>query len=408
VNLKEGSMGTADTSRSTFRTQVSCIAMWPGALVFPRPVVYKGEESFGGACDYAVEMRFDYSHVPGKVVCIHGHGAFTMENIRTCLENRAKFIHVLCRKVNLTCPRPCSWFVNQANPPMSAAQLIDFLSVAYLRHCKVNGQVFDPWTCHSVYGNSSRTHATIMQKTRFGIGDVYFLSQAYGLMEITVDEVKRATFHTLHLESGGKIECEVILKCTGCLGDWKVDKLLKIKEMRGLFVNGDFRRACSGEADGINAAQFAATTAGPGYYGMCKQVIHFWDVPNDWHRLLDMNVLDNMPVHKAGEPNEEFPAYFFSAAHSQGASIALNSMSPLLQQKEANDGQYKNYIQMLCCPTERILREARADWEQYEEKIRKWGMVPEDTPYVPYPYTEEDIAKQFKLHEEYVVRRFMR
>lgn len=407
-DLKEGSTGILDTARDKFQVQVSTIAMWPGALVFPRPVHYKGEDTFGGPCDFAVEMRFDYSHVPGKVVCIHGHGAFTMENIRTCLENRAKHIYVLCRKVNLTCPRPVSWFVNQANPPISAAQMIDMLAIAYLRHVKVDGNTFDPWTCHSVYANSSRTHATIMQKTRFGIGDVYFLAQAYGLLDILVDEVKRVTYQTIHLEGGGKIPCEVILKCTGCLGDWKVDKLLKIKEMRGLYVNGDFRRVCSGEADGINAAQFATTTAGPGYYSMCKMVIHFWDVPNDWHRLLDQNVLENLPVHKAGEPNEEFPAYFFTAAHSQGAGIALSSLSPLLSQKEAQDGDYKKYIQHLCCPVERVIREAKKDWEEYEEKIRKWGMVPEDAPYVPYLYSEEILAEQFRIHEEYIVKRWLR
>lgn len=308
----------------------------------------------------------------------------------------------------MTCPRPASWFVNQANPPISAAQMIDMLAVSYVKYVKVNGEVFNPWTCHSVYANSSRTHATIMQKTRFGIGDVYFLAQAYGLLDIIVDEVKRCTYHTLHLEGGGKIECDVVLKCTGCLGDWKVDKLMRIKEMRGLYVNGDFRRACSGEADGINAAQFAATTAGPGYYSMTKQVIHFWDVPNDWHRLLDQNVLENLPCHKAGEPTDEFPAYFFSAAHSQGAGIALGSMSPLLAAKEAKDGEYKNFIQMHCCPPERIIAEAKADWEQYEEKFRKHGMVPEDAPYIPYLYSFEDIKEQFELHQQYVIKRFMR
>merc|ERR1712032_1791821 len=169
-----------------------------------------------------------------------------MENIRTCLENSAKHIYVLCRKMNLTCPRPVSWFINQSNPPTSAANILDMLSHAY-RHLN-----FDPWTMHSVHANSARTHATIMQKTRFGIGDVYFLSAAYGLMNIVVSDVKRCTEHCLHLENGEKLNCEVVLKCTGCLGDWKVDRLLKIKEMRGNYVNGDVRRACSGEADGIN------------------------------------------------------------------------------------------------------------------------------------------------------------
>eukprot|EP00406_Dinophysis_acuminata_P004127 CAMPEP_0179231448 /NCGR_PEP_ID=MMETSP0797-20121207/11349_1 /TAXON_ID=47934 /ORGANISM="Dinophysis acuminata, Strain DAEP01" /LENGTH=721 /DNA_ID=CAMNT_0020938537 /DNA_START=60 /DNA_END=2223 /DNA_ORIENTATION=+ len=388
--------GNRDSSREPFQVSVSCLCMWPGALVYPRPVVWKGEDLFGGAIDYAVERRFDYSHVPGKVVCIVGHGAFTMENIRTCLEEAAKKIWVLCRKMNLTCPRPCSWFVNQSNPPISAAQMLDMLSIGY-KHLN-----FDPWTMHSVHGNSARTHATIIQKTRFGIGDVYFLTAAYGLMEVVVSDVKRVTFHTLHLENGEKIDCDVVLKCTGCLADWKVDKLLKIKEMRGMYVNGDIRRVCSGEADGINAAQFGGTTGGPGIYGMVKEIIHFWDVPNDWHRLLDLGILDQLPVHKAGEPNEEFPAYFFTASHGQSAGIVLGAASPLLQQKTANDGTYKNYIQMLCIPTERIISEAKKDWDYYEKKIRDDGLVPRDAPYIPYPYSIEYMEKQFEVHGNYI------
>lgn len=392
--------GAPDPNREPFEMTVSCIAMWPGALVFPRPVHWKGEELFGGDMDYAVEKRFDYSNVPGKVVSIVGHGAFTMENIRTCLEQAAKKIWVVCRKMNLTCPRPCSWFVNQSDPPMSAAQLLDMLSIAY------SFLPFDPWTMHSVHSNSARTHATIMQKTRFGIGDVYFLTSYYKLMEIVVSDVKRCTYHNLHLENGTNVECEVVLKCTGCLGDWAVDKLLKIKEMRGMYVNGDIRRVCSGEADGINAAQFGGTTGGPGIYGMVKEVIHWWDTPNDWHRLLDLGILDQLPVHKAGEPTEEFPAYFFTASHGQSAGIVLGSASVLLQQKTARDGWYKNYIQMLCCPTEKIIREAKADWEHYEQKIRDDGLIPVDTPWCPYPYTVGYMEEQFKKHDEYVRKRY--
>jgi len=245
-----------------------------------------------------------------------------------------------------------------------------------------------------------------MRKTRFGIGDVYFLSAAYGLMNIVVSDVKRCTEHCLHLENGEKLHCEVVLKCTGCLGDWKVDRLLKIKEMRGNYVNGDVRRACSGEADGINASQFTATTAGPGYYGMVKEVVHFWYVPNDWYRLLDIQIIEQLPCHRAGEPNEEFPAYFFSAMHAQTASIMLSSVSPLLAQKSAEDGDYKHYMQLHCLPQERLLYEGKKDWEEYEHKFRKNGMVPEDAPYIPYLYDDAFLTEQFRIHEEYVLRRY--
>lgn len=398
--------GDVDRSRQRYEVNVSCIAMWPGALVFPREVTYPGEADFGGPIDFAVEMRYDYRHVRDKVVCIIGHGAFTMENIRTCLEESCKHIYVLCRKINLTCPRIASWFVNQANPAISAAQMLDILAHAY-KYIVVDGKVaIDPWDMHSVMANSTRTHATVQQKTRFGIGDVYFLAAAYGLMEVVIGNVKRCTYQTLHIDSGRKIECAAVLKCTGCLGDWKVDKLLRIKEMRGNYVNGDPRRVCSGEADGINASQFSLTTSGPGIYSMVKAALHFWDVPKDWERMVDNGTIDFLPVHKAGEPDEEFPAYFFTSKHAQSAGIILDSASPLLRQKMSGDGEYKHFIQMLCTPPERVLQEAKADWELYEQKFRDRGMVPKDAPYVPYPYNLEYISEQFKIHGEYLQKRW--
>merc|ERR1711879_508792 len=104
----------------------------------------------------------------------------------------------------------------------------------------------------------------------------------------------------------------------------------------------------------------------------------------------------------------EFPAYFFSAAHAQSTGIFVESMSPLLAQKVANDGEYKKYIARLCAPVERIIADSKADWEAYEEKFRKWGMVPADAPYIPYLFTLEDMIEQQRLHEEYIMKRYVR
>lgn len=380
-----------ENTDSEYLVSVSTIATWPGNLVFPRPVVYTGEDLFGGPCDYAVEMRFDYSCVTGKVVTIHGHGAFTMENIRTCLEWGVKHIYLLCRKRNLTCPRLLSWFINQAHPPVSAAQCLHMLKVAY-QHCD-----YDPWEMHSVTSNQTRTHCTVVQKTRFGIGDVYFLACAYGLMEIVVGNVKRCSHHAIHLESGRKLETEVILKCTGCLGDWRVDKFMKLKEMKGYWVNGDVRRSVISDPDGISASNFGGTSVGPGSYGWVKTLKHFWDVPNDWLRMEEEGIVALLPVHKAGEPNEEVPCYMISATHSQGTGILLDGACILLQRKTAEDSKYKHFIQHLCAPLDRVHAEAKADWEQYERKFREKGMVPPDTPYVPYLYDVPFMERELEV-----------
>ena len=117
---------------------------------------------------------------------------------------------------------------------------------------------------HSVSCNASRTTASVAQRTRFGIGDVYFLAAAYGLMEVVVDNIKRCSAKTVHLESGRKLNADVILKCIGMTPDVTVDKVVKAKFMRGLWINGDPRRVSCADADGIYAANFSSTTIGPG------------------------------------------------------------------------------------------------------------------------------------------------
>jgi len=388
-----------ESEKEPFFCKVSCIAMWPGCLVFPRIVEYPNEEDFGAPCDYAVEMRYDYRHTTGKIVCIHGHGAFTMENIRTCAEFGCKHCYVLCRKRNLTMPRMVSWFINQSNPPVSGPQTLNMLQHGYKL---VN---YDPWDMHSVTTNNSHSFANIYQKTRFGIGDLYFLAIGYGLAEIVIGEVKRCSYKTLHLMDGGKLEVDCVLKCTGCLGDWKVDRLLRIKEMAAFFVNCDPRRVCQGEADGIDASSFAYTTAGPGNYSFVKQVFHFWECPNDWRRLHDEGILKSLPRHVAGEPDPEYPAYFYMAGHAKQSGLMLGSACPLLSHRGAFDEDYKHWIQNLCAPLDYVHAEAKKDWEYYEARLREQGQIAQDAPYIPYPYSIDYMNEQFGIYNEEVMRK---
>merc|ERR1719471_41251 len=88
----------------------------------------------------------------------------------------------------------------------------------------------DPWTYHSVYASKDRKHCTINSHSRFGIGDVTFLAVAWGRCEYVVDLLKRCTRHTLHLESGKKLNGVTnIIKALGLIGDYQCDRLHKIK-----------------------------------------------------------------------------------------------------------------------------------------------------------------------------------
>lgn len=391
--------GEAIENAQPYHVNVCCIHTWPGNLCFPRPVYYPGEETFEGMIDFGVEMRCDYNGVTGKTVICHGHGAFTMENVRTCLEYKMKRMFLLCRKRNLTCPRLVSWFINQSNPPAPAAMCLDMMKSAY-KYIDYN-----PWDMHSVKANPSRTFATIVQKTRFGIGDVYFLAAAYDLMEIVVDNVKRCQPWGMVLESGRKLEADCIIKCTGCLGDWKVDRLLQIKETVGLWVNGDPRRTVFSDPDGIHASTFGVTTVGPFLAQVPLYMMHYINHPHEYNILKENGALSMLPIQTAGHPNEEFPAYMYGARHAQSALIIMSQFSAALQVKLAPIGnKYKNYIQNLVTPLDRVEKEAREDWEQYEEHFRKSGMVPADAPYVPYLYTKDFMKDRLKALADHAAK----
>ncbi|CAK8994578.1 Uncharacterized protein SCF082_LOCUS3986, partial [Durusdinium trenchii] len=40
----------------------------------------------------------DYRQAEGKVCILYGHGAFTIENVRTLCEHKCKKVIVMCRK----------------------------------------------------------------------------------------------------------------------------------------------------------------------------------------------------------------------------------------------------------------------------------------------------------------------
>lgn len=385
-----------DKSKDPYLFTCSCYCMWPGNLTNPRQVTYSGEETFGGFVEYGVEMRCDYNNVTGQKVMIHGHGAFTMENIRTCCEYGAQHIWVVCRKRNLTCPRVVSWFINQSNPAITGAHCLNMLQKAY-KYCN-----YDPWDMHSVNANPLRTTAAFQQKTRFGIGDIYFLACAYGLMEIVVDEVKRCSPGTVHMASGEKIEPDCILKCLGMLPDWTVDRVCKIKFLRGMWINGDPRRFTCADPDGIFASNFGGTTIGPAALGWVKLMKHVWDCPNEWKELDDAGYLDTLPIKYANEPEPDTPAYFINARHANGASFTFTIASATLQEKSANDSAYKHWVVNYCTPAEKIIEAAKKEWDDYEQSFRDKGMVPKDAPYIEYPYTVEYIEQQHKVHKEEV------
>ena len=70
------------------------------------------------------------AHV-GKAEGIVGHGGFTIENVRTCVERKSKKIYVVCRHRHLAGPKMVSWMVSGAAIPIPGPFVVEAFQMMY-------------------------------------------------------------------------------------------------------------------------------------------------------------------------------------------------------------------------------------------------------------------------------------
>lgn len=362
------------------------IFLFPGNLSVPRRETYTGEDLFGGSIHYAMHDNVDYTTCEGQEVAIVGHGAFAVENIRTCCEYSCKKIWLICRRKNLSCPRVTSWFINQAHSAISGRLMMESMQPMY----DLIG--FDPWTYYAVIANEKRTTVTISQKARFGIGDVYFLAIAMGVCEVVVDQIKRLSRHTVHLEGGTKLGCTVMLKLLGFTGQWDNDRLMGVKELTGFWVNEDCRRALFAEPISVSASNFGGTSFSPGARAWIEYFSYFIWFPKDFASVVPL-----LPRHKA-DPQTDRPAYVIDARHGASTGITLDAAVLALQESGAKRGLLKRNKQLECHPPRIFLEECAAEWEEYGRKLERQG-APRSAPLYPYTHEMVDAFLQEELKE---------
>jgi len=363
-----------DTDEDGGIFQAGAVISWPGNLCTHNIVDWQGEEEFGGYMEYCSFDRVDYEQAVHKNVMLFGHGAFTIENVRTLVEHRCKKVYVVCRKRNLSGMKMASWMVGYMDSPVPGNILLDIFQEMY------NLVGFDVWTSHSVSTDAKHTYAQIHSKTVFGVTDVYFLAGYYGLMEVIVDGVKRLSKGTVHLKGGRKLEVEMIVKACGTNGSFKIDRMLGLKELVGYWVNEDCFMPVSCNGMFVQARNFGSFSSGPGHAGALPPMLWYLDHPDDFEPLRGQ-----LPARKA----DTRPAYCPDVDHIMPIGMALGRFAPgglQLELKQMVD--LKARSQQRTHPLPNYLAECKAEWEGYIKYFRDNDMV-DDRPDPPYPYTLE-------------------
>jgi len=369
------------TGRSEEETSFSAVAMYPGALTKPIRLEFKGEDVFEGQLGYGMSQEFDYTKVKDQVASVIGMGAFAVENIRTCLEHSAEKCYLICRRKNIAMPRVISWWINQSIFPAPGGLMMDAM-------CKMYDLIpDDPWSYYAVNANKDKTAATIRQKSRFGIGDVYFLACHYGKAECIVDEVKRLKQTSIILESGAKVDTDHVVKVLGYYPDSFVDKLMGVKEMVGYFVNGDWRRWIWSESPGVDAGKFGGTSLSPGAIQVSETYSWCLNYPKDLIGLFDSQML---PKNKA-DLDKGKVAYVWDQRTGATVSMTMSGgIIPGLAELGALYGPLNRAKQLEAHPLEKFIDECTEDWNNYCKMFQKPG---DDRPFPKYPYTKEFVRK---------------
>mmetsp|Transcript_24578 Transcript_24578/g.70665 ORF Transcript_24578/g.70665 Transcript_24578/m.70665 type:complete len:753 (+) Transcript_24578:63-2321(+) len=383
----------ADKSEETI-FDCSAIMFYPGNLTLPREETYKGEAQFEGEIGYGMFDEVDYSLVPGKDAVIVGHGAFAVENVRTCCEYGAHKCYIVCRRKNIACPRVVSWLANRSLNPLTCVNFLDFMKPMY------DMLDWDVWSYYAVSTNEKRTTCMIQQKARFGIGDIYFLSQYMGKLEVVVEPngIKKLSKNTVHLDSGRKLEnVHVILKLLGFVGEMENDRLMKIKEMAGFWVNEDPRRYLVAEPVSVMASNMGGTSLSPGALNWAVMGAYFIHHPSDFVNGAVANGM--LPKHAAdmsdgGSPR---PAYVVDARHGTSTGMSVMLYTPHLAQEQSFDGVVKAVKHRLCHPIDKFLAAAKEDWDHYAEKFLAEGFGT-DKPYPTYPFSPELVRAYITQH----------
>lgn len=330
----------------------------------------------------------DYDTFRGTRVAILGNGAFAVENARTCIECGSEKVFTVTRRKNLASPRLPCWFVHQAPVATPGGFVLKMFEPMYQR-CGFG----DPWSFKAVHANSERTHVSIIQNSRFGIGDVTFLMVACGRLEYVEDTLKRCTEHTLHLNSGRKLhDVTVVLKCLGLLGDYEVDRLHGMSEMVAYYCGGDWRRPLMIDATGMNAANFTTFSTGIGTTGWVLENKFFHDFPKEWYRLQGAGLLGQLPRHKPEEHLEK-PAYVTDVKYAMSSSIIIGSMCPKVAQLQSRAGEYKYTMYHASHGLDRVLEQCREEWYSYQDAWEKQGCKFDR---VQYPYDREMVEEWCK------------
>eukprot|EP00405_Crypthecodinium_cohnii_P035735 CAMPEP_0206528806 /NCGR_PEP_ID=MMETSP0325_2-20121206/2204_1 /ASSEMBLY_ACC=CAM_ASM_000347 /TAXON_ID=2866 /ORGANISM="Crypthecodinium cohnii, Strain Seligo" /LENGTH=971 /DNA_ID=CAMNT_0054024559 /DNA_START=14 /DNA_END=2927 /DNA_ORIENTATION=- len=176
-----------------------------------RDVVFPGENHFRGDICYGYANELKHLKFYGKRVIVVGAGAFAFENLRTAIEHGARHATILGRRAGTTCPKWIDMiaFMRQVDGHFMTGKQGNMISFQAWQDCYRNAGLPFP-ECWDEGLLKPHNHTV-------SVSDLAFIAGYHGLASLEVGEIAnfREDGQGVVLKDGRKLDCDIVIKCTG-------------------------------------------------------------------------------------------------------------------------------------------------------------------------------------------------
>jgi len=176
-----------------------------------RDVTYKDEAKFRGDICYGYANELRHLKFWGKRVVVVGAGAFAFENLRTALEHGAKHVTILGRRSGSTCPKWIDMiaFMRPTDERYNTSKAGNMISFEAWQKCYQDAGLPTP-ECWDEGLLKPHNHTV-------SVSDLVFIGGYHGMADLKVGEINhfREDGQGATLTDGSKLDCDIVIKCTG-------------------------------------------------------------------------------------------------------------------------------------------------------------------------------------------------
>mmetsp|Transcript_21590 Transcript_21590/g.64892 ORF Transcript_21590/g.64892 Transcript_21590/m.64892 type:complete len:891 (-) Transcript_21590:41-2713(-) len=192
-----------------------------------REVDWENSKAFKGEIRYGYGNEVKDLDFWGKEVLVVGAGAFAFENVRTALEHGASHVTLLGRRDGTTSPKWVDMisFLRPLDVHLATNKSGNMISFECWQKCYLDAGLKTP-KCWDEGLLKPNNHTV-------SVSDLAFIAGFHGMFSLHVGEIASVVPDgtAVELKDGSRINCQIILKCTGFLLNDEVQKISGYNKM---------------------------------------------------------------------------------------------------------------------------------------------------------------------------------